>query len=187
MKKYQVIYADPPWKYKGNYGKVGESKLSGFGADLRYPTMTDNELLALPVKRLAAEDCALFMWSTNKHLPIAIRLMAAWGFTYRTVAFNWIKTARKSGKPNCRMGYWTLGGSELCLLGTKGVIKPIYHKVRQVHLAPREGHSTKPHLFSKQIERLFGDVPRIELFARRESPGWDVWGNEVKSDIRLGH
>ena len=179
-KKYRIIYADPPWKFEGNYGKVTESKLSGFGADLRYNTMSNNELFELPVSDIAEKNSAIFLWTTNKHLPVAIELIQKWKFVYRTVAFCWVKIAKSSKKPNCRMGYWTLGGIELCLLGTKGVIKPINHKIRQVHLLPREGHSKKPEKFRQEIVKLFGELPRMELFARQKTEGWDVWGDAIQ-------
>ncbi len=184
-KKYQIIYVDPPWYFPTNYGKVGKSKLSGFGAELRYTLMTDKELLGLSIKDIADNNCALFLWVVNSRLDFGIEVLKQWGFSYKTVVFNWIKTARDSGIPNCRLGYWTLGGSELCLLGIKGIMKPIKHNIRQVVLSPRIGHSTKPELFRDNIVGLFGDLPRIELFARQKVEGWDCWGNEVESDIKL--
>ena len=185
QKKYQIIYADPPWRFEGNMGKVGNSKLSGFGADLRYPTMTEEELQALAVNELADKDCALFMWTTGRHLPIAINLIKYYGFEYRTIAFIWIKTSRKTGLPNQRLGYWTLSNAEICLLGIKGHPRKINNRIKSVYLLPREGHSKKPELFRNQIDALFGDIPRIELFARQKTEGWDVWGNEVESDVDL--
>ncbi len=185
MKKYQIIYTDPPWCFWGNYGKVGKSKLSGFGAQIRYDLMGDDELINFPIQNIADDNCALFLWVVNSRLDFGTELLKRWGFYYKTVAFNWIKTARKSGIPNCRLGYWTLGGSELCLLGIKGKMKPIRHNIRQVVLHHRIGHSVKPDIFRDNIVELFGDLPRIELFARQKVDGWDCWGNEVKSDIEL--
>jgi len=185
MKRYNIIYADPPWYFPANYGKIGKSRLSGFGAELRYHLMTDDELLSVPVKELTGDNCALFLWVVNSKIDFGIEVLKHWGFSYKTVVFNWIKTARESGIPNCRLGYWTLGGSELCLLGIKGKMKPVCHNVRQVVLHHRIGHSVKPAVFRDNIVNLFGDIPRIELFAREKTKGWDVWGNEVKSDIEL--
>jgi len=185
-KKYQIIYADPPWFFPNNYGKIDNSRLSGFGAELRYKLITDEELLDLPIKNLADDSCALFLWVVNARLDFGIEVLKHWGFTYQTVAFNWVKTSQKTGMPNCRLGYWTLGGSELCLLGIKGKMKPCDHKIRQVVMLPRMGHSTKPPIFREDIVHLFGDLPRIELFARQKALGWDCWGNEVESDIYLG-
>lgn len=185
-KRYQIIYADPPWYFPANYGKVGKSELSGFGAELRYNLMTDKELLSLPVEDVTDTNCALFLWVVNSRLDFGIEILKQWGFSYKTVAFNWVKTAKESGIPNCRLGYWTLGGSEFCLLGIKGNMKPIKHNIRQVVLHHRIGHSVKPDIFRNNIVELLGDLPRIELFARQRVEGWDCWGNEVKSDIELG-
>ena len=189
MNKYQIIYADPPWFFPHNYGKIDKSRLSGFGAELRYKLMTDNELLALPIQELADTNCALFLWVVNSRIDFGIEVLKCWGFNYKTVAFNWIKTAKKTGIPNCRLGYWTLGGSELCLLGIKGKMQPVRHNIRQVVLHHRIGHSVKPPIFHHKIDSLFDTVaqgiPRIELFARQKVEGWDCWGNEVESDIEL--
>lgn len=185
MKKYQIIYADPPWHFPSNYGKVSKSGLSGFGAELRYELMTDEELLILPVENLTSNNSALFLWVVNSRLDFGIEVLKRWGFSYKTIVFNWVKTAKESGIPNCRLGYWTLGGSELCLLGVRGSMKPAQHNIRQVVLHHRIGHSVKPAVFRDNIVKLFGDLPRIELFAREKTAGWDVWGNEVESDIEL--
>lgn len=186
MKKYQIIYADPPWHFDGNFGKVGDSKLSGYGAELRYELMTNDEILLLPIKDFSNIDCALFLWVVNSKLDFGIEVLKKWGFKYKQVAFCWVKTSQQ-GTPNCRLGYWTLGGMELCLLGIKGNMgnKRIIKNIRQVVLHPRIGHSKKPPVIRDNITKLFGDLPRIELFAREKTPGWDVWGNEVESDIDL--
>jgi len=186
MKKYQIIYADPPWKFEGNFGKIGNSKLSGYGAKLRYNLMSDETLLELPIDKICAENCVLFLWVVNSRLDFGIEVLKRWGFQYKQIAFCWVKTSQK-GIPNCRLGYWTLGGIELCLLGVKGNMGK-YRKaknIRQVLLSPRTGHSRKPEQIRKNIELLFGDLSCIELFAREKTPGWDVWGNEVESDIEL--
>ena len=180
MKKYQIIYADPPWKFNGNFGKVGKSKLSGYGAELRYPLMTDEKLLKLPIETICEKNTALFLWVVNSRLDFGIELLEWWGFTYKQIAFCWVKTSQK-GTPNCRLGYWTLGGMELCLLVIKGSMgnKRIKKNVRQVILHPRIGHSIKPPVVKKYIEELFGDLPRIELFARTKNDGWETFGNEI--------
>lgn len=108
--------------------------------------------------------------------------MEAWGFRYVTVAFNWFK-ANKSGTPFFGVGYYTKSNSEIALLGIKGRMQPVSNYVSQVVISNREEHSKKPDVVREKIVELFGDVPRIELFARRATPGWDVWGNEVTSDI----
>ena len=175
MKKYQIIYADPPWKFEKSITKTFSCK---------YPCMGYDDLKKLRVGSIADDNCAMFMWSTLRHLPEAIKLIVDWGFEYRTVAFIWVKTSQK-GNINHRLGYWTLSNAEICLLGIKGHPRKQNNKIRSVYLLPREGHSKKPQKFREQIEILFGDVERIELFARQKTEGWDVWGNEVESDIEL--
>ena len=180
MKKYKVIYADPPWAYK-----VWSKKGAGRSAGSHYPTMDIASIKALPVGELADKDCALFLWITFPMLREAWGVMDAWGFTFKTVAFVWIKQCRKSEGLFTGMGYWTRANAEICLLATRGRPKRAARDVKQVILSHVERHSQKPEEARRRIEALMGDVPRIELFARASPPGWDVWGNEVASDIRL--
>ena len=139
----------------------------------------------MPVADLAAPDSALFLWATFPQLPEALRLIEAWGFTYKSVAFVWLKKNRKSESWFYGLGFWTRGNAEICLLATRGRPKRAARDVKQVILSHVERHSQKPEEARRRIEALMGDVPRIELFARASPPGWDVWGNEVASDIRL--
>jgi len=185
-RKYNIIYADPPWSYKGStFGlRPGGSPTSNYNPNLRYPTQSNEWIMSLPIRRIAENDASLFLWVTNPLLPIGFQVMSAWGFDYKTVAFCWVKRT-DNGKIRTNLGYWTLGSIELCLLGTRGSPKKITNTVRQLIEAPVMGHSCKPSEARKRIEELFGDVPRIELFARRKTEGWDVWGSEVESDIEL--
>ena len=178
MKKYQVIYADPPWHYK-----VWSKKGAGRSAEAHYPTMSIDEIKALPVSQLADKDCALFLWITFPMLREAWSVMEAWGFTFKTAAFVWIKLNRKADTVFTGMGYWTRANAELCLLATRGHPKRQARNVHQVILTKIEEHSKKPDEARRRIEALMGDVPRIELFARQHPPGWDVWGNEVTNTI----
>ena len=180
MKKYKVIYADPPWAYK-----VWSKKGAWRSAESHYPTMDMAAIKALPVGELADKDCALFLWITFPMLREAWGVMDAWGFTFKTVAFVWIKQNRRSDGLFTGMGYWTRANAEICLLATRGRPKRAARDVKQVILSHVERHSQKPEEARRRIEALMGDVPRIELFARASPPGWDVWGNEVASDIRL--
>ena len=173
-KKYSVIYADPPWAYR-TYSKKGQ----GRSAESHYPTMCIEDIKALPVGNLAAKDCALFLWSTFPCLCEALEVLTAWGFSYKTVAFVWIKQNRKNDDFFTGMGYWTRANAEICILATKGHPKRVDAGVRQVILSHIEEHSKKPDEARKRIVRLMGDIPRVELFARNTTPGWDVWGNEV--------
>lgn len=143
------------------------------------------DIIALPVSDLADRDCALFLWITLPMLREAWGLMEAWGFTYKTVAFVWIKRNRQSDGIFWGLGYWTRSNAELCLLATRGQPRRQAKNVHQVIISPVEEHSKKPDEARRRIEVLMGDVPRIELFARQAPSGWDVWGNEVESSIEL--
>lgn len=178
MKTYQVIYADPPWAYR-----VWSKKGAGRSAESHYPTMSLEDIKALPVADLADQDCALFLWITFPMLREAWSVMDAWGFSFKTVAFVWVKLNRKSNGLFTGMGYWTRANAEICLLATKGHPKRQARNVHQVILSHVEEHSKKPDEARRRIEVLMGDVPRVELFARQHLPGWDVWGNEVADSI----
>lgn len=180
QKKYGVIYADPPWHYKV-YSKKG----MGRSAESHYPTMKLEDIKALPVADLADRDCALFLWVTLPCLLEGIEVLKAWGFEYKTTAFVWVKQNRKADSLFWGMGFWTRSNAEICLLGTKGRPKRKDAGIHQVVISHVEEHSRKPQEVHDRIIRLMGDVPRIELFARRKTEGFDVWGNEVESDIIL--
>lgn len=180
MKKYSIIYADPPWAYR-TYSKKGQ----GRSAESHYPTMCIDDIKALPVNELAAKDCALFMWATFPCLREAFEVIDAWGFSYKTVAFVWVKQNRKNDDLFTGMGYWTRANAEICILATKGHPKRVDAGVRQVILSHIEEHSKKPNEVRERIVQLMGDIPRIELFARQEPDGWDVWGNEVNCSVEM--
>lgn len=185
-KRYQIIYADPPWKYYNQTfgGRIGKSPLSRYSVDLRYPSMKLKDIKALPIKSIMDKNCILFLWVTNPMLPDGIEVIKSWGFKYKTVGFCWIKTT-KTGKLRTNLGYWTLGGMELCLIGTKGSPKKQRNNIRQILHDEVIRHSQKPEEVRNRIGQLMGNISRIELFAREKTSGWDVWGNEVKSDIVL--
>ena len=143
------------------------------------------ELCALPVSEITEKDCVLFLWATFPQLKEALQLIKAWGFTYKTVAFVWLKTNKKALTWFYGLGFWTRGNAEICLLAIKGHPKRQAKNIHQLIISPIEEHSKKPEEARKKIVALMGDIPRIELFARKESPGWDIWGNEVKSNITL--
>ena len=175
MKKYSVILADPPWAFR-----AWSNKGMGRSAEQHYPTMGVEDIKALSVADLAAEDCVLFLWATFPMLKEAFAVIDAWGFTYKTVAFTWVKENRKSPGLFWGLGYWTRANAEVCLLATRGSPKRQSAAVHQVILSPIERHSKKPDAVRERIVALMGDVTRVELFARQETPGWDVWGNEVE-------
>jgi site-specific DNA-methyltransferase (adenine-specific) len=181
-KQYQIIYADPPWKYNSRANH--KTRFRG-GACGHYNLMTMNEIKKLPIPELAADNCALFMWCTFPYLNKQIELFDYWGLRYRTVGFTWIKMNKKNGKPFFGVGYYAKSNAEVCLLGMKGQLKPVSNKVSSVIITPRREHSRKPDEARERIVELFGDLPRIILFARKQAPGWDVWGNEIESGIIL--
>lgn len=180
MKKYSVIYCDPPWAYR-----VWSQKGNGRSAESHYSTMSLDDIKALPVGNLADKDCALFMWITFPLLNEAFNVLDTWGFTYKSVAFVWVKQNKKSPSLFWGMGYWTRANAELCIIATKGSPKRQSKGVHQVIVSPIEEHSKKPDETRERIVKLMGDVPRIELFARQKTPGWDVWGNEAPDSIEL--
>lgn len=172
-KKYDVIYADPPWQYG--------DKLSGKGMTgaCPYPTMKLEDICNLPIQRLAKKDCFLFMWVTMPMLQEGLEVIKSWGFKYRTCAFCWVKTNPKSGTLVSGMGKYTMGNAELCLLARKGTPKRVSKSVKQIVLEPRKRHSEKPNEVRNRILELCGGGDFIELFARQQTEGWDCWGNEV--------
>ena len=147
--------------------------------------MTMEEIKALPIKDLADKNCVLFLWVTFPYLEEQIKLFKHWGFEYKTLGFSWLKQNQKDKKLFFGVGYYAKSNCEVCLMGIKGKMKPISNKVSSAILAPRREHSRKPDEVRERIVELFGDLPRIELFARQKVNGWDSWGNEVKCDIDL--
>jgi len=171
-KNYNIIYADPPWDYENDQC---EAPTRG---GITYPTMHIDEICSLPVLDIAHENCVLFMWATWPKLREAIKVMDAWGFSYRTCAFDWIKTY-KNGQSYCGLGHWTRQGTEPCLFGRRGNVKRRDKNVYQQIFAPIGKHSEKPPETRERIIRLCGDLPKVELFARQRFEGWDAWGNEI--------
>ena len=179
-KKYNIIYADPPWQYKV-YSKKGE----GRSAENHYHTMNIEDIKSLPVERIADDDCILFLWITFPCLLEGISVMQNWGFTYKTCGFNWVKRNKKADTFFMGLGFWTRSNSEICILGTKGRPKRVSKAVPQVCDARIMEHSRKPDEIRERIVELCGDLPRIELFARQKHEGWDCLGDEIYGrDIR---
>lgn len=172
-KKYNIIYADPPWQYSA-WEKTGDKAPSN-----HYPTMRIDELCALPIANISATDCALFLWATYPTLPDALELIKAWGFVYRTAAFVWVKKNKTQDTPFFGCGAWTRANSEICLLATKGTVQRLDATISQIVESPIEEHSKKPDIVRELIERLVGKLPRVELFCRHPADGWDIWGNEA--------
>lgn len=177
MKKYNIIYADPPWSYK-------DKALAGNrGAGCKYNVMSISDICDIDVQSISDKDCVLFMWVTMPKLNECFEVIKAWGFEYKTVAFTWVKKNKKVDSWFWGMGSWTRANAEVCLLATKGSPKRISASVHSIIDTPIEGHSKKPDIVRSQIVKLCGELPRVELFAREETVGWDVWGNEVANSI----
>lgn len=190
--RYSVLYADPPWSYddKCNAGERG--------ADYKYPTLGYDDLLTLKVEGqraadLASPDATLFLWTTGPMLYDAIGLMVEWEFTFKTMAFVWVKRAPKNTeKLHWGMGNWTRANAEFCLLGVRGRPERISKGMHQIVYAEPEvlegpvmAHSRKPVQVRDRIEELMGPVPRLELFARERGDGWDVWGLDVEPGLKI--
>ena len=163
--KYRVIYADPPWSY-------GNKLVDGYGAaENHYPTMTIEELCALPVKDLAEDNAVLFLWVTSPLLEECFEVIRAWGFKYKA-SFVWDKLRKN-------FGYYNGVRHEFLLVCTRGSCTPDVPKLfDSVQSIERTEHSRKPEEFRQIIDTLYPHGKRIELFARRPAPGWEVWGNE---------
>lgn len=174
--KYSIIYADPPWTFK-TYSSKGQEHKS---AAAHYQCMSKEDIQALPIERICAEDCVLFLWVTFPCLEEGLELIRAWGFKYKTCGFAWIKRNRKSDTWFWGLGYWTRANTEICLIGTRGKPKRASKAVHQVVDARIREHSRKPDEVRDRIVELCGDIPRIELFARQYADGWHCWGNEVE-------
>lgn len=179
MKKYKIIYADPPWKFIGwSVNKSGKKSPSQ-----HYEVQDLKWIKELPIKKLADKDCILFLWVTYPTLEISFDVLKAWGFNYSTLGFTWIKTT-KNNKFHYGLGYWTRANPEICLIGTRGHPKRITKSISNLIVSKVREHSRKPDEVRKRIVQLMGDLPRIELFARQRFEGWDVWGNESPNEIQ---
>lgn len=185
-KRYQVIYADPPWSYSNqNPPCKVEKQPETCAVAYYYPTMKLEDIKGLPVADLCEKDSVLFLWATTPAIQEAFEVMKAWGFTYKTM-ITWEKTN------NDCMGYWFRVCTEHLLVGVKGKVKSFRNMSRTCYHEKRGKHSAKPDYFRKLIESVH-QGPYLEMFAREGSvdlfesgrPHWDVWGNEVQSDISL--
>jgi site-specific DNA-methyltransferase (adenine-specific) len=181
-KHFKVIYADPPWQYrdKANAGKRG--------AVHKYDVMTPSQIAALDVQGLAdPSGCVLFLWTTFPQMPVALATIKSWGFTYKTIGFVWVKQNKVADSLFMGCGHYTRSNPEPCLIAVRGrKPKRLHNGVHSVIIDRIRKHSQKPDVARTRIEQLFGNVPRVELFARNASLGWDIWGNEVESSIELG-
>ena len=188
-KKYEIIYADPAWSFGDRLRsskKKADGKMDYRELERHYNTMSIKEMCEIPVNNITADNSVLFMWTTDAHLESAMKVINAWGFKYKTIGFIWNKKTNK-GNQVCFMGKWTMKGSEICLLATKGKAHSMIekHNVRQLVEAERQKHSKKPDEVRNRIVKLLGNRPRLEMFCRESKQGWDVWGNEVDNSITI--
>jgi len=189
IKKYGIIYMDPPWDYK----RKGGPKHIGTAAQT-YPTLKDDDIYDLNIAELSDDNCFLFLWCTWPKLREGMTAIERWGFRYVTACFVWVKTNKKAVDTLFwGSGHYSRANTEVCLLGVKGKPKVLYHGVHQVIpyddleeimpseiVAPNIQHSAKPAETRERIIKLCGDIPRIELFAREPiGDGWDSWGDEA--------
>ena len=181
-KKYSIILADPAWSFK-----YWSQKGNGRSACGHYGVMTLEDLKRLPVSAIASNDAVLFIWVIFSLLPQALQVISAWGFDYKTCGFTWVKRNKIAKSWFWGMGYYTRANAEICLLATKGKgLRRISRSVHSVIDTPIENHSKKPDVVRDKIVELFGDLPRIELFARQKTKGWDALGNDIDGkDIRV--
>ncbi|HKT85598.1 MAG TPA: MT-A70 family methyltransferase [Novosphingobium sp.] len=191
-KDYQLLLADPPWAFRTHNGSDRTPTQKRFKeAEDHYPTMQIEEMKALPVSTIAAKDSLLAMWIVGSHCDAALELGEAWGFRFVTDLFYWCKQKLVQANqvdlftgdippPKMSMGYHTRKQLEPCWLFARGKGLPVLaHDVRQLIIAPPAEHSRKPAEQYDRLERLYGDVRRVELFSRTPRQGWDAWGNEV--------
>lgn len=168
MKKYQIIYADPPWRY--DFSKSDSRKIEN-----QYPTMKVEEICELNIP--SEDNSVLYLWATAPKLLEALQVMKSWGFIYKSQAV-W-------DKETIGMGYWFRGQHEILLVGTKGKFSPPNIKKPSVFRFKRSKHSKKPNEIRDYIAQAFPNESKVELFARNKTEGWDIWGNELPNDIQL--
>jgi N6-adenosine-specific RNA methylase IME4 len=186
-KKYDIIYADPPWDYANWNKKWHEEHKESRWAGRKYGLIPTNELMELPVNNIANKDSVLFLWTISTMIPDALKVIEAWGFTYKTIALVWVKRNKIKDSFFWGMGFWTRSNVEVCLLAVKGKPLPrISRSVHQIIYSPVRKHSQKPDEARDKIVQLLGDLPRIELFARGSLPlGWEGWGDAYEGDSNV--
>lgn len=177
INKYKTIMADPPWdiEQKGSHCDA-EGKWHGLGAGRHYDLMSLEQIKAMPIQRLAAADAHCWLWVTNASLRYGYEVLEAWGFTPRST-LTWCK-------PRIGLGNYLRNSTEHLMLGTRGHAPVNFRAQPTWMFAPLQEHSHKPEEQFAVIERV-SSPPYLELFARRPHDGWDVWGNEVPSDIEI--
>ena len=178
---YNVILADPPWKYQfWSPAQKGTRR-----AENHYEVMELQDICNLPINDMTADNCVLFMWATWPLLYESQEVIKAWGFEYKTLAWVWVKAKRSGFGFFTGMGFYTRANTEPCLLAVKGSMPVAVHDIQALIYSSIREHSRKPDEQYHKIESLYPDCNYLELFARQERPGWDVFGNEVSNSITL--
>ena len=178
MKKYNIILADPPWFYNKRSNPKTKFGLGLYGS---YLPMKTEEIAQLPVPDIADTNCALHLWATSPRLPDAVRVLSGWGFRYCTVVYCWVKTTLDGQSFRANPGHYSLSNVEHVLLGIRGKMPPQTLGIRQIVAEPPREHSRKPDCVRDRIVSMFGDLPRVEMFARERTNGWDCHGDQVES------
>ena len=179
MKKYDIILADPPWKYTSKSVSPNREVIN------HYPVMPTTDICKLPIMDIANDKCALFLWATWPLLEDALQVINSWGFIYKTIAWVWIKSNKSGLGFFWGMGGYTRSNTEPCLLAFTKKISVADHGIQSIIYSPVREHSRKPDEQYRKIESLYPNYSYLELFAREKHNGWDTWGNEVDSDINL--
>lgn len=177
---FGAVLADPPWSYR-----TWSAKGTGRSAEQHYSTMGAQQICSLAIANVCAADCVLFLWATWPTIRDALDVIDAWGFTYKTCAFDWMKANARQIQlfdetipADIKLGHWTRSNSEPCLLATRGKPRRLHADVRMGIIEPAREHSRKPGCVYDRIERLVGG-PYLELFARNTRPNWTSVGNQV--------
>ena len=178
--KYQLLYIDPPW----SYNKYSNTKIDLGNKNRRitpYRPMSLEELKKLPIDKISEKDSVLLLWTTGPHNYSALELIKSWGFKYTTWQYSWLKRNKNNHAFHRGYGHYTQSNLEVCLLAKKGKgLKVLRHDIPQAYDGPVGEHSAKPHVFREKTEQMFGNVSRLEGFARIKPNSWDVIGNDVK-------
>lgn len=174
---YGVLLVDPPWLFRTR-GVQGTRHASN-----HYDVMRIDDICKLQVP--ADDNCAMFLWATWPNLMDAFRLIEAWNFTYRTIAWVWVKKNKKADTFFTGLGYYTRSNTEPCLLAVRGRMKVQDRGVQSLIVSRIRAHSQKPDEQYEKIERLYPEASKLEMFARQKREGWHSWGNEIESDVRI--
>lgn len=187
---FAAIVADPPWHFRARTALQVGNWVSRRDAEKHYPVMGLDDIKALPVRELAADDAHLFLWTTGPCLRQSFEVIEAWGFRYSAVAFTWVKLKRSHDPNQLRilpsaehdlhvgLGLTTRKNAEFCLLARRGSARRVSKSVREIIMAPVREHSRKPDAAYERVEAYCAG-PYLELFARAPRAGWTVWGNET--------